>query len=133
MTPTSNACTATNAKCNMRFTTAQTGNTIEIMVDLESTTLADVEEIMRERGELAPGAHLSFGRQCDGVDTEANRRSGGGQAKCAWCGEGGRKEKKLRTCGQCKVASYCDAKCQAADWKAGHKKRCKELALAHEK
>lgn len=37
---------------------------------------------------------------------------------------------KLLKCNNCKIASYCGKDCQLADWKHGHKKKCKELSAA---
>jgi len=46
--------------------------------------------------------------------------------KCNRC----QKEASLR-CSRCKVVRYCTSECQVADWKAGHKSACRELALAN--
>ncbi|KAG2487785.1 hypothetical protein HYH03_013629 [Edaphochlamys debaryana] len=35
-----------------------------------------------------------------------------------------------KRCGQCRQRLYCGQACQAADWKAGHKLSCKEMAAA---
>ena len=42
---------------------------------------------------------------------------------CAYTECDSRKEPKLR-CKRCKRASYCSARCQKLDWKAGHKRKC---------
>eukprot|EP00009_Paramoeba_aestuarina_P008371 CAMPEP_0201509450 /NCGR_PEP_ID=MMETSP0161_2-20130828/2502_1 /ASSEMBLY_ACC=CAM_ASM_000251 /TAXON_ID=180227 /ORGANISM="Neoparamoeba aestuarina, Strain SoJaBio B1-5/56/2" /LENGTH=272 /DNA_ID=CAMNT_0047904401 /DNA_START=45 /DNA_END=863 /DNA_ORIENTATION=- len=39
---------------------------------------------------------------------------------------------KFAFCGGCKVAKYCGKDCQLADWKARHKKVCKECAAQKE-
>ena len=36
-------------------------------------------------------------------------------------------------CSQCKIAMYCSKECQANDWKARHKKVCKEAKMYREK
>ena len=41
---------------------------------------------------------------------------------CGKCQEQKPKQ-ELKRCGQCRAEWYCDAKCQAADWRE-HKKRC---------
>jgi hypothetical protein len=33
---------------------------------------------------------------------------------------------RFARCGKCKAKFYCSRECQAADWKAGHKKYCRE-------
>mmetsp|Transcript_13076 Transcript_13076/g.39518 ORF Transcript_13076/g.39518 Transcript_13076/m.39518 type:complete len:279 (-) Transcript_13076:20-856(-) len=43
---------------------------------------------------------------------------------CRVCGKNGRvADKTIRRCGRCKVATYCSATCQAADWPS-HKRDC---------
>ncbi|KAG2496786.1 hypothetical protein HYH03_005194 [Edaphochlamys debaryana] len=37
---------------------------------------------------------------------------------------------KYLRCGGCRQRRYCGRSCQAADWKAGHKQQCKQLAAA---
>jgi len=39
---------------------------------------------------------------------------------------------RFSSCSKCKVAIYCSRECQAADWKARHKKVCKEAAKERE-
>jgi hypothetical protein len=41
--------------------------------------------------------------------------------RCASCG--GALE-RLRMCPVCRVAAYCDARCQKAHWDAGHRRLC---------
>ena len=36
-------------------------------------------------------------------------------------------EKQFQRCGGCQMARYCSKDCQAADWKARHKKICKDV------
>lgn len=48
---------------------------------------------------------------------------------CTHCGKLPNKDKKLLTCGRCKVAKYCNGTCQKAHWAAGHKGACKAPAL----
>jgi hypothetical protein len=38
--------------------------------------------------------------------------------------------KGSRRCGGCRAVWYCGTACSHADWKAGHKRICKELAAA---
>ena len=46
------------------------------------------------------------------------------ESRCCWrCS----KAEAAKTCSRCKVARYCDAECQAADWRAGHKGECVQL------
>jgi hypothetical protein len=40
---------------------------------------------------------------------------------------------KLLKCSACGCVSYCCSACQKADWKAGHKQVCKELAASRAK
>ena len=47
-------------------------------------------------------------------------------ASCGGCGRGGA---TLR-CGRCKSVRYCDRRCQAFDWKRGHKATCRVPAAA---
>ena len=42
---------------------------------------------------------------------------------CAACGGA----HVLKRCAGCKAASYCDAACQAAHWKGGHRSECRRL------
>jgi hypothetical protein len=37
-----------------------------------------------------------------------------------------------KRCSRCLVARYCSAECQGADWRAGHKLVCRELAAERE-
>lgn len=46
--------------------------------------------------------------------------------ECAHCGARAAKDKKLLTCGRCKTARYCNAKCQKEHWVGGHKAECKK-------
>jgi hypothetical protein len=39
---------------------------------------------------------------------------------------------ELKKCSQCKTAVYCSKECQLADWRAEHKKECKEIKQRHE-
>ena len=43
---------------------------------------------------------------------------------CAHCSTQASKSNPLMTCARCKSAFYCSRSCQAAHWKAGHKKIC---------
>lgn len=47
-------------------------------------------------------------------------------AKCHYCGKQD-EANKIQKCSGCKQAEYCSRKCQVADWKAGHKKYCKQI------
>jgi hypothetical protein len=47
------------------------------------------------------------------------------------CGNAGCKLERLFRCAGCKVVWYCSQDCQRADWKAKHKKECRELAAAN--
>jgi hypothetical protein len=49
-----------------------------------------------------------------------------GPGACAQCGAaaGGGSAVRLSTCARCKKIRYCGRACQAAHWKAGHKKTC---------
>ena len=44
---------------------------------------------------------------------------------CANCGEESQNNKQLKNCARCAVFHYCSKKCQAENWKAGHKVDCK--------
>ena len=51
---------------------------------------------------------------------------------CWWCGE--KKIPKLKRCARCKSVYYCGVECQAKHWRnGGHRGRCLEPALAHDK
>ena len=45
--------------------------------------------------------------------------------QCWSCGE--QPSKGLKKCASCKVAWYCDTKCQKVDWKDRHRKWCKAM------
>ena len=36
----------------------------------------------------------------------------------------------LRRCSVCRVPRYCSEQCQHADWRAGHRRLCRQLATA---
>lgn len=44
--------------------------------------------------------------------------------KCVRCGKSGQAGVRMKACGKCHKARYCDAACQKAAWKAGHKHSC---------
>lgn len=44
------------------------------------------------------------------------------------CLKNERPDAKFRRCANCRIARYCGTDCQAAHWRAGHKKTCKEMA-----
>ena len=44
---------------------------------------------------------------------------------CQCCGTLESQPGDFKRCGACKSVFYCGRKCQAQDWKAGHKKKCK--------
>ena len=46
---------------------------------------------------------------------------------CQCCGQVESEPGDFKRCGGCKSAYYCGRKCQAQDWKAGHKQKCQEL------
>ena len=46
-----------------------------------------------------------------------------GTTHCSSCGKSSNKVKLLQ-CSRCKREMYCDAACQKAHWKAGHKQEC---------
>ena len=48
------------------------------------------------------------------------------------CGSCGARREKLLTCSACKSAHYCNAKCQADNWKS-HKVECKRIRKANKK
>jgi hypothetical protein len=50
---------------------------------------------------------------------------------CNYCNSEGPKS-ELKKCSRCKSAHYCSKKCQVADWKAGHKKKCETFKRFHE-
>jgi hypothetical protein len=39
---------------------------------------------------------------------------------------------RFQRCSICMAPRYCSAKCQAADWRAGHKAVCRALAAERE-
>jgi len=43
---------------------------------------------------------------------------------CAACGQ---TNEKFKVCKNCRLARYCNAECQKADWGNGHKERCNEI------
>ena len=44
---------------------------------------------------------------------------------CQSCGQAEGELGEFKRCGGCKSVYYCGKKCQAQDWKAGHKQKCK--------
>ena len=59
----------------------------------------------------------------------ASHFSGSRQVRtCSYCGQSGH-SKAIQACGRC-LGLYCSKECQRADWKAGHKKVCKQAAPA---
>ena len=42
------------------------------------------------------------------------------------------REGELRRCAKCHVAKYCSKECQSVDWKARHKKHCREITMLEE-
>ncbi|XP_078368594.1 uncharacterized protein LOC144652468 [Oculina patagonica] len=50
------------------------------------------------------------------------------QHTCQSCGQPESELGEFKRCGGCKRAYYCGRKCQAQDWKAGHKQKCKTTA-----
>ncbi|KAJ3284390.1 hypothetical protein HDU76_008307 [Blyttiomyces sp. JEL0837] len=53
------------------------------------------------------------GAVCDGCKKRTNNANGG-------------KASKLQQCARCRRFWYCSQECQRADWKAGHRKSCRE-------
>ena len=49
---------------------------------------------------------------------------------CDHCSTQASKSNPLMTCARCKSAFYCSRSCQAAHWKAGHKKICVARSVA---
>ena len=49
---------------------------------------------------------------------------------CQGCGTLEKQPGDFKRCGACKSVFYCGRKCQAQDWKAGHKKKCKQQTVA---
>ena len=43
---------------------------------------------------------------------------------CQGCGRLESQPGDFKRCGGCKSVNYCGRKCQAQDWKAGHKQKC---------
>ena len=65
------------------------------------------------------------------IKEDVNRRLGVGGSACDACGKrptGGPEEAppRLKRCGRCKAAYYCNATCAKAAWRAGHKRACRE-------
>ena len=50
--------------------------------------------------------------------------------RCHECGKVGKDGDKLKKCAGCKIAMYCDARCQRKHWRGGHKTACHEQAKA---
>ena len=50
------------------------------------------------------------------------------QHTCESCGQAESELGEFKKCGGCKRVYYCGRKCQAQDWKAGHKQKCKTTA-----
>lgn len=50
------------------------------------------------------------------------------QHTCQTCGQAESELGEFKRCGGCKSVYYCGRKCQAQDWKAGHKKTCQTTA-----
>lgn len=47
---------------------------------------------------------------------------------CQTCGQEESELGEFKLCGGCRNVFYCGKKCQAQDWKAGHKQKCKTSA-----
>ena len=70
---------------------------------------------------LAPLFSTSFLEGTLSAVWETPNRDNIGEERCRHCGNPGKP--KLLSCGACKVAKYCSAPCQKADWKK-HKASC---------
>lgn len=62
------------------------------------------------------------------VTRETNNFSGLSLHQCNFCHKN-LKEDLINKCSKCKSAIYCGRECQTNDWKAVHKKECKELII----
>lgn len=51
---------------------------------------------------------------------------------CQCCGQVEEEPGDFKRCGECKSVFYCGRKCQAQDWKAGHKQICQDLVKDQE-
>ena len=56
---------------------------------------------------------------------EMLKRLSVGGAVCDACGEPADEGARLLSCSRCKMAYYCSAECQKAQWKKGHKQACR--------
>jgi hypothetical protein len=52
---------------------------------------------------------------------------------CSVCGKFPRPGEKIKRCSACKSVLYCGRECQEADWKAGHKDKCKGMQMERER
>ena len=64
-----------------------------------------------------------------GAEGKTKSKKGSTTFVCFHCGKSGA---KLRSCGQCHRAYYCDRKCQRRDWKR-HKPACQAAVAAEAK
>jgi len=62
-------------------------------------------------GEVSEGEGSGFENRLGYIDTQKER--GRMTLKCWTCGA---KKAGLKQCNECKIAKYCDSRCQAADW-----------------
>eukprot|EP00038_Savillea_parva_P018184 m.22608 g.22608 ORF g.22608 m.22608 type:complete len:385 (+) comp4005_c0_seq1:22-1176(+) len=51
------------------------------------------------------------------------KRATAGERVCASCGTKAER-RSMKLCGRCQSVSYCNAECQKAHWRSGHKKVC---------
>jgi hypothetical protein len=93
-------------------------------------TLIDFDESTRKIG-TDRGLILFLSKQipCSCLDEGKKKAKEAPRARrCSYCSSQGLKL-ELKKCSQCKIAHYCSKRCQAADWRAGHKKECERETM----
>jgi hypothetical protein len=79
-------------------------------------------------------APLGYFQHIRKIDDMANNITATGKQQefnaCSYCGSPESENIKHKRCSQCKQRLYCTADCQKFDWKKGHGKECKTIAIA---
>lgn len=109
----------------------------QIPRELRAGAVEAAKECEREGGSWKNGQadHLALVLRCanahheDGDGSQGKQCAGPGCAHVQASAEGGGAARRFKRCSRCQVILYCSKECQAAHWKAGHRKACVRLAL----
>jgi hypothetical protein len=98
-----------------------------------SQTIVDCQASMKKiRTDRGLVLFLAKQIPCSCLDEDKkNAKQSPKTGSCTNCGNEDLKM-ELMKCSQCKMAEYCSKECQVADWRAGHKKECKEIKQRHD-